>query len=107
MGAVRLNCWITTTSTTTTITTTTTTNVAHCKTDRMHVTYNGWSYRTLTGLDRFGTDSDCENTFTILPWGYQVMQYEPDIVEHVVRPYPWNTDGFVFLNHSGWYHGSQ
>jgi len=65
--------------------------------------YDGYVYRTLTGLLVDGDDWVCENQWTETPDGWESSSYNSAIVNNVVYTHHWNTGGLVFEGRNGYY----
>jgi len=69
-----------------------------------HVVYNGYVYRTITLFEVNSVSVLCEREWNEMPDGWNLSPDSSDIIENVVRPFPWSTHVVQFENMA--YHGS-
>jgi len=65
--------------------------------------YDGYVYRTLTGLLVDGDKVYCENEWTEIPDGWESFPNNQAIVDNVVYTHKWSTNGIAFEGINGFY----
>jgi len=77
-----------------------------CVSSPSTVVYNGYMYRTLTGLLKYSVEPiQCESSWNALPSGYELVEFNQDIYDNVVVNRPWSTHGMVFGQSGTWHTG--